>query len=217
MLNAQPVAVPAAAAGPFTLAPLPYAFDALEPHIDALTMQIHHGKHHAAYVANLNKAVAGFPAAGKQPVEDLLKDLGAVPAAIRAAVRNNGGGHYNHALFWQSMKRGGSRPAGELLKAVERRFGSFALFQDAFTKAALGQFGSGWAWLVLDAGKQLGIEATPNQDSPISQGKQPLLGVDVWEHAYYLKYQNRRADYVGAFFHVINWDFVAERYRKAVG
>jgi len=211
-LGAQPASAPAAIALP----PLPYAFDALEPHIDALTMQIHHDKHHAAYVAGFNRAMADFPATGRRSVEDLLKDLGAVPEAIRAAVRNNGGGHYNHALFWQSMKRGGSRPAGELLKAVERRFGSFARFQDAFTKAALGQFGSGWAWLVLDAGKQLGIEATPNQDSPISQGKQPLLGVDVWEHAYYLKYQNRRADYVGAFFHVINWDFVAERYQKAI-
>lgn len=208
-VSAQPAAV--------ALPPLPYAFDALEPHIDALTMQIHHDKHHAAYVANLNKAVAGFPAAGMQPVDKLLEDLSAVPEAIRTAVRNNGGGHYNHTLFWKMMKPGGSRPSGELLKAVEKRFGSFALFQEAFTKAALGQFGSGWAWLVLDAGKQLSIEATPNQDSPISQNQQPLLGVDVWEHAYYLKYQNRRPDYVAAFFHVINWDFVAERYQKALG
>ncbi len=216
-VNAQPAAAPAAATGPFTLPPLPYAFDALEPHIDALTMQIHHDKHHAAYVANLNKAVADFPAAGKQSVEDLLKDLSAVPEAIRTAVRNNGGGHYNHALFWRMMKPGGSQPSGELLKAVEKRFGSFALFQEAFTKAALGQFGSGWAWLVLDAGKQLGIEPTPNQDSPISQGKTPLLAIDVWEHAYYLKYQNRRPEYVTAFFHVINWNFVAERYQQAIG
>lgn len=208
-VSAQPAAV--------ALPPLPYAFDALEPHIDALTMQIHHDKHHAAYVANLNKAVAGFPAAGMQPVDKLLEDLSAVPEAIRTAVRNNGGGHYNHTLFWKMMKPGGSRPSGELLKAVEKRFGSFALFQEAFTKAALGQFGSGWAWLVLDAGKQLSIEATPNQDSPISQNQQPLLGVDVWEHAYYLKYQNRRPDYVAAFFRVINWDFVAERYQKALG
>ena len=208
---------PATAAGPFTLPPLPYAFDALEPHIDALTMQIHHDKHHAAYVANLNKAVADFPATGKQPVEDLLKNLGAVPEAIRTAVRNQGGGHYNHTLLWRMMRKGGGQPSGELLKAMEQRFGSFALFQDALTKAALGQFGSGWAWLVLDADKRLSLEATPNQDSPISRNQQPLLGLDVWEHAYYLKYQNRRPDYVAAFFHVINWDFVAERHQAALG
>jgi len=216
---AQPTPGPtpaAAATGPFTLPPLPYAYDALEPHIDALTMQIHHDKHHAAYVANLNKAVAGFPELGKKPVEDLVRDLNAVPDKIRTAVRNQGGGHYNHTLFWQMMKKGGGgQPSGELLKGVERRFGSFTVFKDELTKAALGQFGSGWAWLVLDANKQLGIEATPNQDSPISQNKQPLLGVDVWEHAYYLKYQNRRPEYVAAFFQVVDWDFVSERYKQA--
>ena len=203
--------------GAFTLPPLGYAFDALEPHIDALTMQIHHDKHHAAYVANLNKAVAEFPELGKKRVEDLLRDLNAVPETIRTAVRNQGGGHYNHTLFWQMMKKGGGgQPAGELLKGIEKRFGSFGAFKDELTKAALGQFGSGWAWLVLDANKQLGLQATPNQDSPISQNKQPLLGVDVWEHAYYLKYQNRRPEYVAAFFQVIDWEFVSERYEKAL-
>jgi superoxide dismutase, Fe-Mn family len=212
--NAQPA--PAPATGPFTLPPLPYAFDALEPQIDALTMQIHHDKHHAAYVANLNKAVAKFPATGQQSVEELMKNLNAVPEAIRTDVRNQGGGHYNHTLFWQMLKRDGGQPKGELLKAIEKRFSTLAGFKDAFTKAALGQFGSGWAWLVLDTDRQLGIVATPNQDSPLSQNKQPLLGIDVWEHAYYLKYQNRRPDYVAAFYQVINWDFVAERYRQAL-
>jgi superoxide dismutase, Fe-Mn family len=219
--NAQSSAGPAPAAavtGPFTLPPLPYVFDALEPHIDALTMQIHHDKHHAAYVTNLNKAVAEFPELGKKRVEDLVRDLNALPEKIRTAVRNQGGGHYNHTLFWQMMKKdGGGQPSGELLKAVEKRFGSFAAFKEEFTKAALGQFGSGWAWLVLDANKELGIQPTPNQDSPISQNKQPLLGVDVWEHAYYLKYQNRRPEYVAAFFQVIDWDYVGERYKQALG
>jgi len=200
--------------GPFTLPPLPYATDALEPFIDARTMEIHHDKHHAAYVANLNKAVAEFPELGKQSVEDLLKDLNAAPEKIRAAVRNQGGGHYNHSLFWQTLKKDGGAPAGKLAQAIDASFGSLGAFQEHFTKAALGQFGSGWAWLVLDADKKLAIEATANQDSPISQGKQPLLGVDVWEHAYYLKYQNRRPEYVAAFFHVIDWQFVSERHDK---
>jgi Fe-Mn family superoxide dismutase len=203
--------------GPFTLPPLPYGFDALEPHIDALTMQIHHDKHHAAYVANLNKAVAEFPGLGTKPVEALLKDPNAVPEKVRATVRNNGGGHYNHTLFWQMMsKAGGGQPSGKLLQALVKRFGSFAAFKEELTKSALGQFGSGWAWLVLDADKRLGVESTPNQDSPVSQKKLPLLGVDVWEHAYYLKYQNRRPDYVAAFFNVINWDWVTERYDQAL-
>jgi Fe-Mn family superoxide dismutase len=185
--------------------------------MDALTMQIHHDKHHAAYVMNLNKAVADFPELGKKPVEDLLSDLDALPASIRTAVRNQGGGHYHHALLWQMMKNpGGGQPAGELLKAIDKRFGSFGAFQDELTKAALGQFGSGWAWLVLDANKQLSVEPTPNQDSPISWHKLPLLAIDVWEHAYYLKYQNRRPEYVAAFFRIINWDFVSQRYEKAV-
>ena len=201
-------------AAPFTLPPLPYAYDALEPHIDAQTMQIHHDKHHAAYVTNLNKAVAEFPELGKKSVEDLLKDLNSVPEKIRTAVRNHGGGHYNHSLFWQMMKKdGGGEPGGELAKAIDTAFGNFSAFKDNFTKAALGQFGSGWAWLVAD-GKQLKIEPTPNQDTPLSAGRTPLLGLDVWEHAYYLKFQNQRADYIGAWFNVVNWDFVSGRYAK---
>ena len=208
---------PAAASttiGPFTLPRLPYATDALEPFIDARTMEIHHDKHHAAYVTNLNKAVAEFPELGMHSVEDLLKDLNAVPETIRTTVRNQGGGHYHHSLFWQMLKKDGGGPAGKLAQAIDASFGSLSAFQEHFTKAALGQFGSGWAWLVLNADKKLNIEPTANQDSPISQGKQSLLGIDVWEHAYYLKYQNRRPEYVTAFFHVINWDFVAERYDK---
>jgi Fe-Mn family superoxide dismutase len=193
--------------------PLPYAFDALEPHIDAQTMQIHHDKHHAAYVTNLNKAVAEFPELGKQPVGDLLKDLSAIPEKIRTAVRNQGGGHYNHSMFWLMMKKnGGGEPTGELSRAIDKKFGSFAAFKAQFTKAAAGQFGSGWAWLIADGGA-LKIVATPNQDSPISEGKQPLLGLDVWEHAYYLKYQNRRPEYIAAWFNVINWDYVADRFQ----
>jgi len=218
--KAQTASGPATAApatGPFTLPKLPYSFDALEPHIDALTMQIHHDKHHGAYVTNLNKAVADFLPVGQQPVEALLKDLDAVPEKIRTAVRNQGGGHYNHSLFWQMMKpAGGGQPSGEFLKTIEKRFGSFDGFKDQFTKSALGQFGSGWAWLVLDANQQVAIESTANQDSPLSHNKQPLLGIDVWEHAYYLKYQNRRPEYVAAFFNVINWDWVTERYSKAL-
>ena len=202
--------------GPFVLPPLPYAYDALEPYVDARTMQIHHDKHHAAYVANLNKAVAEFPELGKQSVEDLLKDLNALPEKVRTAVRNQGGGHFNHSLFWQTLKKDGGTPAGKLAQAIDANFGSFVSFQEHFTKAALGQFGSGWAWLVLDADKKLNIEPTANQDSPISQGKQPLLGIDVWEHAYYLKYQNRRPEYVAAFFSVINWGFVTERFERLV-
>ena len=210
------VSAPAAPSGPFTLPPLPYAYDALEPYIDARTMEIHHDKHHAAYVANLNKAVADFPEVKKKSVEDLLKDLNAVPDSIRTAVRNQGGGHLNHSLFWQMLKKDGGEPKGALAAAIDQRFGSFSAFKDEWTKAAVGQFGSGWAWLVVDAGKKLAIEPSANQDSPLSQGKQPLLTIDVWEHAYYLKYQNRRPEYVAAFFQVINWDFVAERYQKFV-
>jgi len=217
-------AAPAAATtptGPFTLPPLPYAYDALEPHIDAQTMQIHHDKHHAAYVANLNKAVAGdisFPVASSDrtvEIEGFLKNLNSVPENVRTAVRNNGGGHYNHSLFWQMMKKGGGgEPTGDLGKAIDTAFGNFSTFKDNLAKAGLGQFGSGWAWLVLD-GSALKIEATPNQDSPLSSGKTPLLGVDVWEHAYYLKYQNKRTDYITAWWNVVNWDFVADRYAKA--
>jgi Fe-Mn family superoxide dismutase len=210
--NSAPAAP--APTGPFVLPPLPYSFDALEPYIDARTMQIHHDKHHASYVANLNKAVADFPDVGNKPIETLLKDLNAVPEKIRAAVRNQGGGHYNHSLFWQMMAKGaGNTPAGELSSAIDKAFGSFTAFKDQFTKAAAGQFGSGWAWLVSD-GHNLRIEAAPNQDSPISAGRLPLLGLDVWEHAYYLKYQNRRADYIAAWFNVINWDYVSRRFQN---
>jgi superoxide dismutase, Fe-Mn family len=212
--SAAPVA--AAASGPFTLPPLPCTYDALEPYIDAQTMQIHHDKHHAAYVANLNKAVAEFPDVGKMSVEDMLKGLNAIPEKIRTAVRNQGGGHFNHSLFWQTLKKDGGEPKGALATAIDQHFGTFSAFKAEWTRAAVGQFGSGWAWLVVDANKQLGIEPTANQDSPISQGKQPLLGVDVWEHAYYLNYQNRRPEYVAAFFHVINWDFVSGRYEKII-
>ncbi len=199
--------------GPFTLPPLPYPVDALEPHIDARTMEIHHGKHHAAYVANLNRALNEYGERLRaMSIEDILRDRGRVPEKIRAAVRNNGGGHYNHSLFWQMMnKNGGGEPKGELARAIEKRFGSFSAFKDEFSKAALGVFGSGWAWLTLDTG-ELRIETTPNQDTPLSAGRLPLLGLDVWEHAYYLKYQNRRADYVAAWWNVVNWDFVAARY-----
>ena len=204
----------AAPGGPFKVPPLPYALDALEPYIDARTMEIHHDKHHAAYVTNLNKAVAEFPDLGNKKIEDLVKDLNAVPEKIRTAVRNQGGGHYNHTLFWQMMKKGGgSGPKGELSGAIDKAFGSFSGFKDKFTDAATKVFGSGWAWLVMDS-SGLTIAPTPNQDTPLSQGKQPLLGIDVWEHAYYLKYQNRRPEYIAAWFNVINWDFVAERYAK---
>ena len=200
--------------GPFTLPPLPYPFDALEPHIDARTMEVHHNFHHAAYVANLNKAVAQDPELGRKSVEDLLKDLNSVPERIRTAVRNQGGGHYNHSLFWKMMSgSGGGEPTGELGRGIEQAFGAFAGFKAKLSEAAAKVFGSGWAWLVLDDGV-LKIEATPNQDSPVSQGRQPLLGLDVWEHAYYLKYQNRRPEYIEAFWKVVNWEFVADRYAK---
>jgi Fe-Mn family superoxide dismutase len=213
ILTAQPAPAPT---GPFKLPPLPYATDALEPHVDARTMEIHHGKHHAAYVANLNKAVADHPTLQQKSIEDLVRNLDAVPESIRTAVRNNGGGHLNHALFWQMMRKdGGGEPKGSLAEAITKNFGSLASFKDSLSKAGLGQFGSGWAWLVLD-GKTLKIEASPNQDSPWMAGKPLLLGVDVWEHAYYLKYQNRRADYLAAWMNVVNWDFVNDRYQKAL-
>ena len=213
-LNAQAQA-PAAAEGVFKLPPLGYDYDALEPHIDAETMKIHHDKHHAAYVSKLNEAVAQAPDLGKKPVEEILKNLAAVPEAIRTAVRNHGGGHANHTFFWQSLKKNeGGKPAGELAKAIEKSFTNLDKFHEDFAAAAMKVFGSGWAWLVVREGK-LVIESQPNQDSPISTGGQPILGLDVWEHAYYLKYQNRRADYVKAFQNVVNWDFVSARYAQA--
>jgi Fe-Mn family superoxide dismutase len=204
-----------AATGPFTLPKLPYATDALEPHIDTQTMEIHHGKHHNAYVTNLNKAVAGQAGLAGKSVEELVANLSSVPEAIRTAVRNNGGGHANHTLFWNSLKKnGGGLPKGELAKAIDTAFGNFDGFKTKFTDTAMKQFGSGWAWLIID-GKKLSIEGLPNQDSPLSSGKTPILGIDVWEHAYYLKYQNRRADYVEAFYKVIDWDAVSARFAKA--
>jgi len=204
-----------AASGPFTLPKLPYPYDALEPHIDAQTMQIHHDKHHAAYVTNLNKAVAQISQLGLVGgIESLLGNLNSVPENIRTAVRNQGGGHYNHSLFWQMMKpAGGGEPTADLAKTIEASFGTVADFKTKFTESATKVFGSGWAWLTLD-GKELKIETTPNQDAPLSAGRQVLLGVDVWEHAYYLKFQNKRADYITAWWNVVNWDFVSERYAK---
>jgi Fe-Mn family superoxide dismutase len=210
----------AAGEGPFKLPALPYSTDALEPHIDARTMEIHHGKHHAAYVANLNKALGDAPTMQGKSVEQILQSLDKLPASIQTTVQNNGGGHFNHELFWQMLKpRGGGEPKGDLAQSIEKSFGSFSGFKERFTEAATKVFGSGWAWLVRSE-RGLEVVSTPNQDSPIMklggnvQAKTPLLGLDVWEHAYYLKYQNKRADYIAAFWNVVNWDFVAERYSK---
>ncbi len=193
------------------LAPLPYAFDALEPHIDAQTMQIHHGKHHAAYVTNLNAAVDKHPELAGKSAEDLIKNLAAVPEDIRTAVRNNGGGHVNHTMFWQIMGPGaGGAPTGKLADAINGAFGNFDTFKDLIQKAGATRFGSGWAWLVEANGK-LAVESTANQDNPMMDGKRAIMGVDVWEHAYYLKYQNRRPDYLAAWWNVVNWNEVAKR------
>lgn len=198
-----------------TLPPLPYAFDALEPHIDAQTMQIHHGKHHQAYVTNLNAALDKHPALHDKPLEQILAGLGGIPDDIRTAVRNNGGGHWNHSLFWQLMgPNAGGAPSGALGDAIGSSFGSFDEFKAKFQAAGVGRFGSGWAWLVRD-GNKLSIVSSPNQDNPIMEGTKPsdiLLGLDVWEHAYYLKYQNRRPDYIGAWWNVVNWGEVAKRF-----
>jgi len=203
-------------AGPYTVPPLAYDYGALEPYIDTETMHLHHDKHHAAYVRNLNAALADHPDIAKQPVEELVKHLDRVPEAVRTAVRNNGGGHANHSFFWQAMQpHAPGQPKTELAKAIDAKFGSFSTFQEQFNKAALSVFGSGWAWLSLDDNKQLAIETTPNQDSPWMAGRTPVLGIDVWEHAYYLKYQNVRADYIAAFYKVISWDFANEQYRSA--
>jgi superoxide dismutase, Fe-Mn family len=197
----------------FTLPPLPYDFAALEPHIDTQTMQIHHGKHHQAYVTNLNAALEGQPALAALPLDALLADLGKVPDAIRTAVRNNGGGHWNHSLFWELMTPGGARdPQGGLARAITDSFGGIAQFKEAFQKAGLGRFGSGWAWLVRDKAGKLAIESSANQDSPVMEGKHAVLGCDVWEHAYYLKYQNRRADYLAAWWNVLNWTVAGTRF-----
>jgi Fe-Mn family superoxide dismutase len=196
---------------------LPYAFDALEPHIDARTMEIHHDKHHAAYVTNLNKALEGHDALAAKSVEDLLRGIDQVPESIRGAVRNHGGGHANHSLFWTVMgPGGGGRPGGALASAIDRDLGGFDAMKEKLSKAAVGQFGSGWGWLVVGGGK-LEVIARPNQDSPLMEGKTPILGVDVWEHAYYLKYQNTRPDYVEAWWNVIDWGAVGRRFAEAAG
>ncbi len=195
---------------------LPYSYDALEPHIDARTMEIHYTKHHQTYINNLNAALEKHPDLQSKSVEDLLKNLNAIPEDIRTAVRNNGGGHLNHTMFWPMMSpNGGGEPKGELAGVINSAFGNFANFKDQFSKAAAGRFGSGWAWLCVDKGGKLTITSTPNQDNPISDGLKPILGLDVWEHAYYLKYQNRRADYIAAWWNVVNWDQIARNYAGA--
>jgi Fe-Mn family superoxide dismutase len=198
----------------FTVPDLPYAYDALEPHIDDATMHFHHDKHHQAYVDKLNAAVEGTEWADK-PIEEIIKNLDALPADKKGPVRNNGGGHYNHSLFWESLSpNGGGAPEGDLAAAIDAAFGSFDAFKEQFEAAGVGQFGSGWAWLVADGGK-LAITSTPNQDSPLTTGKTPLFGNDVWEHAYYLKYQNKRPDYLKATWNVVDWGKVAERFAAA--
>ncbi len=201
----------------YTLPDLPYANGALEPHIDARTMEIHHDKHHNAYVTNVNKALEGTGVAD-QSIEDLCRNLDSVPENVRTAVRNNGGGHANHSLFWTILSPdGGGKPTGDLAAAIDAELGGLDAFQEAFSKAAATRFGSGWAWLSVDSAGKLVVESSPNQDNPWMSGKTPILGLDVWEHAYYLHYQNRRPDYIGAFFNVINWDAVADRYKAAKG
>ncbi|PWA13320.1 superoxide dismutase [Pueribacillus theae] len=199
----------------YELPELPYAANALEPHIDEETMKIHHGRHHNTYVTNLNNALEGHDDLASKSVEELVANLDAVPENIRTAVRNNGGGHANHSFFWQILSpNGGGQPSGELAEAINNKFGSFDKFKEEFAAAATGRFGSGWAWLVVNNG-QLEVMSTPNQDTPLMEGKTPILGLDVWEHAYYLKYQNKRPDYINAFWNVVNWDEVAKRYNEA--
>ena len=196
---------------PFTLPDLPYAFNALEPHIDAKTMEIHHDKHHGTYVTKLNAALEKAPAFQGRAIEDILKSLDSVPADVRTAVRNHGGGHMNHTMFWKLLSpNGGGKPSGALAAAIDKNFGGFDAFKQQFTDAATNLFGSGWAWLSADAAGKLVITGLPNQDNPVSQGLRPLMGLDVWEHAYYLKYQNRRPEYITAFWNVISWDQVAK-------
>ncbi|MGI8916817.1 MAG: superoxide dismutase [Chloroflexota bacterium] len=197
---------------------LPYDYAALEPHIDEQTMRIHHDKHHAAYVTNLNNALANSPELANLPVEQLIQRLDTVPEAARTAVRNNGGGHANHSFFWKIMgPNGGGPPSGELGAAIDSTFGGFAQLKEKVAAAGATRFGSGWAWLSVESGGNLRVESTPNQDSPLMEGRTPILGVDVWEHAYYLKYQNRRPDYLAAWWNTVNWDAVAQNYAKAKG
>jgi Fe-Mn family superoxide dismutase len=196
-----------------SLPALPFAPNALEPHIDAQTMQIHHGKHHQAYVNNLNAAIEKAPELASWSIDDICRNIAKVPEAVRTAVRNNGGGHWNHSLFWQQMvPKSGGEPTGVLGDLVRKTYGDFAKFREQFKAAAVGRFGSGWAWLLSDNQGKLTIESTPNQDNPLMDGKKAILGLDVWEHAYYLKYQNRRPDYVDAWWNVVHWGHVAERY-----
>ena len=198
----------------FTLPALPYAYDALEPHIDARTMEIHHTKHHQAYVNNLNAAIEKAPELQGKSLDDLMRSVNSVPEAVRTAVRNNGGGHWNHSVFWELMAPGkGGEPTGGLADAIKQAFGDFSKFKEQFTAAATGRFGSGWAWLVNDGGK-LSITSTPNQDNPLMEGKKAILGCDVWEHAYYLKYQNKRPDYIAAWWNVVNWEEVERNYAR---
>jgi len=199
---------------PFTLPQLPYAYDALEPHIDARTMEIHHTKHHQAYVNNLNAAIEKAPELASKSLDDLMRGVNSLPESVRTAVRNNGGGHWNHSLFWQLMGPGkGGEPRGALADAINQSFGDFSKFKEQFAAAAAGRFGSGWAWLVADGGK-LSITSTPNQDNVLMDGKTAILGLDVWEHAYYLKYQNRRPEYITAWWNVVDWDAVSSRFGK---
>ncbi|WP_432355243.1 superoxide dismutase [Sporosarcina sp. A2] len=198
----------------YKLPELPYAYDALEPHIDKETMEIHHTKHHNTYVTNVNNALEGHEELAAKSVEELISDMNAVPENIRTAVRNNGGGHANHSLFWTLLSpNGGGTPSGTLAEAIDKKFGSLDAFKEEFANAAKTRFGSGWAWLVLDNG-ELSVMSTPNQDNPLMDGKTPLLGLDVWEHAYYLNYQNRRPDYISAFWNVVNWDEVQKLYTE---
>jgi Fe-Mn family superoxide dismutase len=200
-----------------TLPALPYAYDALEPHIDAKTMEIHHSRHHQTYVTNLNAALADLPELATLPLEALLARIDSLPAQVQGSVRNHGGGHANHSLFWQVMSpQGGGEPDGELAAVMERDLGGLEAFRQAFTQAALSRFGSGWAWLVVDGSGKLQVVSSANQDSPLMEGLTPILGLDVWEHAYYLKYQNKRPDYIAAFYNVIDWDEVARRYVAAL-
>lgn len=200
----------------YTLPPLPYDYTALEPHIDEQTMRIHHDKHHQAYVTNLNAALEPHPDLQQKSVEDLIANIDALPEAIRTAVRNNGGGHANHTFFWEIMQPGGATaPDGALAQAIDKSFGGLAPFKEQFAKACATRFGSGWGWLTVAPGGALAIESTPNQDSPLMSGRRPILGCDVWEHAYYLKYQNRRPDYVSAWWNVVNWTDIGKRYAEA--
>ena len=201
-----------------TLPALNYAYDALEPHIDAMTMEIHHSRHHQTYINNLNAALETAPELAALPVEELLRRFDTLPTTLQGAVRNHGGGHANHSLFWLVMSpQGGGEPGGELALAIERELGGFDAFKQAFTQAALSRFGSGWAWLVVDKAGRLQVESSANQDSPLMHGHTPILGLDVWEHAYYLKYQNKRPDYIAAFYQVVDWVEVARRYQAARG